>query len=288
MENGKTELQRILEMTFDIPFHVESGIANGDPWYKIRPAGYTNELFEIRLSFLNQLRLNMEFLPEAYAASLIKDMSDASADQRATFLGYAKILSERRAKINFEINNNEASLVNDSDWPQQWKNITLKITKSPIIEEDENFAPEKIIIDWGCLFSGMVLSLIKVVPVDNPEQIEGASEGRLHKVITNKYERSAVNRNLCLVVKGYSCKVCGMDFQSKYGKLGIGYIHVHHIIPVSKMGPGYVVDPINDLEPVCPNCHMMLHKKDPPLEIEELKKIMTDTNANNIQNMGYL
>ena len=276
MKNGKAELQDILEMTFDIPFHVESGITNGDPWYKIRPAGYANELFEIRIAFLNQLRLIMEFLPEAYAAPLIKDMSDASADQRATFLGYARILSERRAKIDFLINNIEASVVNDHNWPQQWENIKLKITKSPIMEENETFAPEKISVDWGCLLSGMVLSLIEVVSVDNPEHIEGASEGYLHKVITNKYERSAVNRNLCLLVKGYSCSVCRMDFQLKYGKLGSGYIHVHHIIPVSKMGSGYVIDPLTDLEPVCPNCHAMLHRKDPPLEIEELKKIITE------------
>ncbi|WP_444659086.1 hypothetical protein ACRQV7_00760 [Caproiciproducens sp. R2] len=38
------------------------------------------------------------------------------------------------------------------------------------------------------------------------------------------------------------------------------------------MGEEYIVDPIEDLEPVCPNCHAMLHRTAPPLSIEELKK----------------
>jgi 5-methylcytosine-specific restriction protein A len=274
MGNGKTELQHILEMTFDIPFHVESGISNGDPWYMIRPSGYTNELFEIRLVFLNQLRLNIECLPYTYAAPLIKDMANASPDKRTTFMRYAKLLIERKAKIEFVINNIDVSVSDSSDWPQEWKNVKLKITKTPIVEKTGIFAPEKIIVDWGCLFVGMALSLIEVIPIDNSVHIEGESEGCLHRIIVSKYERSPVNRNLCLVAKGYSCKVCGMDFQSKYGKLGIGYIHVHHIIPVSKMGLNYVVDPINDLEPVCPNCHAMLHRQDPPLEIKELKEMI--------------
>jgi len=277
MENSIDELRHILETTFDIPFCVESGMINGDPWYKIRPAGYTNESFEVRLVFLNQLRLNMEFLPDTYAAPLIKDMANSSPDQRATFLGYGKVLAERKAKVDFKINNIDASVIDDSNWPKEWNNIILKISKSPIIEEDEEFTPNKFIIDWGCLIIGMVLSLLEVVPINNNvEYYVAESEGGYCKVLTNRYERSPVNRNLCLSAKGYSCRVCGMNFQSTYGKLGIGYIHVHHIIPVSKMGPNYIVDPIKDLEPVCPNCHAMLHIKDPPLGIEVLKKIILE------------
>ena len=42
------------------------------------------------------------------------------------------------------------------------------------------------------------------------------------------------------------------------------------------MAEGYIVDPIKDLFPVCPNCHSMLHKIDPPYSIEELKKIINE------------
>jgi len=40
------------------------------------------------------------------------------------------------------------------------------------------------------------------------------------------------------------------------------------------MGGNYVVNPVKDLVPVCPNCHSMIHKKDPPYTIEEMKKIL--------------
>jgi 5-methylcytosine-specific restriction protein A len=36
----------------------------------------------------------------------------------------------------------------------------------------------------------------------------------------------------------------------------------------------YKVNPTEDLKPVCPNCHAMIHKNDPPFSIEELQKIM--------------
>ena len=35
------------------------------------------------------------------------------------------------------------------------------------------------------------------------------------------------------------------------------------------------VDPVKDLRPVCPNCHAMLHKQTPALNIEKLKEELT-------------
>ena len=53
-----------------------------------------------------------------------------------------------------------------------------------------------------------------------------------------------------------------------------GKIEVHHIKPISEIGEECVVDPVRDLVPVCPNCHMMLHsKKDGVFTVEELKKL---------------
>ena len=36
----------------------------------------------------------------------------------------------------------------------------------------------------------------------------------------------------------------------------------------------YRLDPINDLIPVCPNCHAMLHRRCPPYTPEELKNML--------------
>jgi 5-methylcytosine-specific restriction enzyme A len=55
------------------------------------------------------------------------------------------------------------------------------------------------------------------------------------------------------------------------GDIGKGFIHVHHLTQLSDIGQGYEVDPVKDLRPVCPNCHAMLHKKNPPYTIDEIK-----------------
>ena len=98
-------------------------------------------------------------------------------------------------------------------------------------------------------------------------------EGDVQKALVNKYERNPVARRECIEIFGYKCQVCGMDFEKKYGSIGQGYIHVHHIVPLSKIGKGYHVNPKTDLVPVCANCHAMLHRKvgGKILTIEELK-----------------
>ena len=62
----------------------------------------------------------------------------------------------------------------------------------------------------------------------------------------------------------------------EYGPEYANKIHVHHIIPVSEIGEEYVIDPITDLIPVCPNCHMVLHTGE-GISVEELKKKVKKT-----------
>lgn len=100
------------------------------------------------------------------------------------------------------------------------------------------------------------------------------TEGELHEVLCNKYERNTEARKACVLLNGCSCAVCGMDFESIYGVIGRGFIHVHHIVPISSIGKTYHVNPAIDLVPVCPNCHNMLHRKEPPYTVEELQKII--------------
>jgi len=112
-----------------------------------------------------------------------------------------------------------------------------------------------------------------------PDEIpEGTSyvEGLAQQVLVNHYERSAEARNACIGHYQCICQVCGIDFSKRYGPIGKGFIHVHHRVPISSIGINYRVDPIKDLVPVCPNCHAMLHRSEPPLEIEELRALLND------------
>jgi 5-methylcytosine-specific restriction enzyme A len=73
---------------------------------------------------------------------------------------------------------------------------------------------------------------------------------------------------------GVQCQVCDINFENTYGEVGKDFIHVHHIISLHKIQQGYIVDPIQDLIPVCRNCHAMLHRKENGvyLSIEQLKE----------------
>ncbi len=113
-----------------------------------------------------------------------------------------------------------------------------------------------------------------VYDVDYPEDDEKLYEGVLMKVNANKYERNQKARKECVAKKGYQCLVCGRDFEATYGEIGRNFIHVHHLTPISSIGQEYELNVDTDLVPVCPNCHYMLHRKNPPYTIEELKEML--------------
>ncbi|MBQ4548658.1 MAG: HNH endonuclease [Bacteroidales bacterium] len=105
------------------------------------------------------------------------------------------------------------------------------------------------------------------------------TEGLRKSVYVNVYERSSEARKKCIQIKGTTCVICGFDFEKIYGDLGKGFIHVHHIVPMSSTNGTYVVNPETDLIPVCPNCHAMLHrgKNGNVLSIDELKAIIEES-----------
>lgn len=124
-----------------------------------------------------------------------------------------------------------------------------------------------------------ILSSISDIDAGNmfPEEIgeeETLFEGATSKVLVNRYERNSEARKKCIEQKGCCCTVCGMSFEVKYGEIGKEFIHIHHTTPISTIGKDYQIDYEKDLVPVCPNCHAMLHRKNPPYTIEELKQII--------------
>ncbi|HEV2594901.1 MAG TPA: hypothetical protein VGU01_06855 [Sphingomicrobium sp.] len=57
------------------------------------------------------------------------------------------------------------------------------------------------------------------------------------------------------------CEVpkCGFDFESKYGAIGKGFAHVHHLGALGKASAKERETKLNDLAVVCANCHAMIH-----------------------------
>ncbi len=108
-------------------------------------------------------------------------------------------------------------------------------------------------------------------------------EGSVSKVLVNIYERDRNARQQCIEyygVNGFNCQICGFNFERVYGEIGKGFIHVHHLRPLSKIGNEYRVNPITDLIPICPNCHAMIHRYG-LTSIEELKFLISETAQGN-------
>lgn len=117
-------------------------------------------------------------------------------------------------------------------------------------------------------------SVVTSGEIGYPDEVGQFVEGATKQVLVNAYERDPEARAKCLFHHGYDCSVCGFNFGRTFGELGNKFIHVHHLTAISLVGATHVVDPKNDLRPVCPNCHAMLHKSDPPFSIDELKELL--------------
>src|SRR5699024_2027348 len=101
---------------------------------------------------------------------------------------------------------------------------------------------------------------------------ENYKEGSVKKITVNAYERNPVARKKCIDHYGCQCSICNFDFEQTYGEIGKEFIHVHHLVELSTIKGEYEVDPIEDLRPVCPNCHAMLHRRKPAYSIQEIKE----------------
>lgn len=110
---------------------------------------------------------------------------------------------------------------------------------------------------------------------ENSENLNSYTEGNRKSVYVNIYERSAIARKKCIEKKGSICSICGFNFAEQYGEdIGRGFIHIHHIEPISTKDGDYKINIDTDLIPVCPNCHAMLHRKidGKVISIEDLRK----------------
>jgi len=112
-----------------------------------------------------------------------------------------------------------------------------------------------------------------------PEEISqpsGLVEGAVRSIMVNAYERNPKARRECIHAHGTACCICGFTFGAVYGKVAEDYIHIHHIRPLSEVNGEYIVDPVKDLRPVCPNCHAVLHMRGECRGIEDVKSLMED------------
>lgn len=100
------------------------------------------------------------------------------------------------------------------------------------------------------------------------------TEGEKKHVEFETAHRNPKLRQACLDKYGYQCQCCGMDFASMYGEeLGANFIEVHHLQMISTYDENRPEDYVENLVPLCSNCHSMIHHgKQGPLSLHELRE----------------
>lgn len=119
---------------------------------------------------------------------------------------------------------------------------------------------------------------LKSLQIEETEESEDALafrsgvEGSTTSYYGVRYERDPKLRCQAIAIHGTACKACGFDFEKAYGEYARGYIHVHHVQPISEFDGAKLVDPETDLITLCANCHAVIHRKRrTTLSIDQLK-----------------
>lgn len=139
----------------------------------------------------------------------------------------------------------------------------------PDFAEHPELAEAEIQKVWANKFWGELSSIIELDCVWSESSKEGAVTHAERKVVY----RDIKLRNKCLEQKGCVCVVCGFDPKKIYGEGFERVTEVHHLNPIAN---GEREVNVNDLVPVCANCHRALHAKNgnEPYTPEELKKLI--------------
>jgi hypothetical protein len=146
-----------------------------------------------------------------------------------------------------------------------------------LLDEQNNFSYGLNEIKDGSIIDALLAYVAVPSLADFPDEVAHPQmhfEGATRPVMVNAYERDPDARAACIAHYGVCCLVCGFDFEAQYGERGKGVIDVHHLKPLSEVGQGYQVDPIEDLRPVCPNCHTIIHRGKAQLSMAEARNLV--------------
>lgn len=120
----------------------------------------------------------------------------------------------------------------------------------------------------GIAIDSIVLDLDAVQSKSEEYEAKHRLEGRITEAKVLRRQRNCQARQQCLEASGYKCYVCGFDFEKAYGKIGKGFLEVHHIKPLASYDDEHEI-PQSELCALCSNCHSMVHRSKEPLDVDE-------------------
>lgn len=204
-------------------------------------------------------------------------MWDSSAAGRTAFQAILSECSRRGAVIDFRVNEQSSDAADDETWSQQWSRFSLSLT-SPTDPEVHGADPGVgAAFEWSPLFIAAIVALLPLESHDEAEEGSagrGFAEGASRIQRSVRHERDRRNRAAAIALFGSQCQACGLDFGDRYGEVARGFIEVHHTTPLSALEADTIIDPARDLVPLCPNCHAVAHRQDPPYSVDEIRAML--------------
>jgi 5-methylcytosine-specific restriction enzyme A len=277
------ELTKALAERFDLNFSHHQEDFDGEVFTLIRPDDLLKPNgFGVSIARTPR-RAEASLRMDRFSRGVLTKMGEADEAARENFAVLVSIAKKTGVRvaaiINGEAVNDPGNLPTD-EWNMLELDCDVNLPLAPLDTKTLNDYAFKAL--ESCF--SLVLSLLPVEEATHfdDEDSEGLPEGAKFVVEVNRYERSRVNRAACVAFHGPQCQACGFDFRVTYGLIGNEVIEVHHKIPVSRMGGSYSINPQTDLVPVCANCHRMLHRRNPPYSVQELREII-----NQQSNLGH-
>ncbi|AWM93788.1 HNH endonuclease [Pseudomonas sp. 31-12] len=251
---------------------------DGCRWFELLPAGHpAGQTFTIR-TIVGWRRVDVHFRPGNFAGDLIHAMSSVDDACRRTFGAILATCREAGAEVLLTVNGTTCDYEDHTIWEYQWRSLGLLISKGMLAINGGDAETDMREIElWTSRLAAAIVALLPLEAeeiADESLEVVGLPEGAKTRIEVNRYERDRRNRAAAIAIHGYACKVCYLEMSERYGPAAAGLIEVHHVTPVSKVGPGYIVDPRTDLIPLCPNCHSAAHRRSPPFTVVELQEIL--------------
>jgi 5-methylcytosine-specific restriction enzyme A len=258
---------------------VELPMVGGQRMFGLAPRDHEiSETFTVTLT-LGWRSVEAKVVPGKFAGDLVGLMGEVGDDGRTLFRSVMSALRAGGADVTLNVN---GSVFDDAEaaWSIPWRTMELRLRRGQIdVSEGDGQADVGALAQMAANSVALILVLLPVENVRIDDGVAGFPEGAVEQVTVNRYERDRRNRAAAIAIHGTICVCCDIPMGDVYGVAAAGMIQIHHLTPVSKIGPGYVVNPETDLAPLCPNCHCVAHRRDPPYGLEEIRRMLRSRHA---------
>lgn len=228
------------------------------------------------LEVIEQVKENFQIKNKYTSIKRLRiNASHAVADRRA--IDYRSVIDKFMRQLEPEINTTSKFDHYLKLWLEEGKEDLYKI----VLNHSYSNRDKELIEDAFYIINDNESYLLDEFDL-NPSDIEfkeGKNQLKIH--IAKERNRYLVERAKAKWDKesngNIKCFVCQFSFLDKYGDIGAGYIEAHHITPISSLTSESLFK-LEDLIPVCSNCHSIIHRDKNNLSHLKLKEMVVVAN----------